>query len=145
MKALLNRIQASQASSAGWGLAILRIALGVVFFREGAQKFFGWFGGGGWASTCAYFTQLGIPFPEFNAFLVGGTEFFGGIALVTGLLTRLAAIPLAVTMVVAIVSAHLEGGWSYPLINLAGFLALIQAGAGPVSVDRMMSSKGARL
>lgn len=122
-----------------YGVAILRLTLGILFFREGAMKLFGWFGGGGWAATCAYFAQLGIPFPEFNAWLVAGTEFFGGIALVLGLLTRLAAIPIGIVMITAILTAHLDGGWAYPLVILVSCLALIEQGAGALSADQFLT------
>lgn len=103
------------------------------------MKFFGWFGGGGWTATCAYFASLGIPFPEFNAWLVAATEFFGGMAFLLGFFSRLAALPTLVTMIVAIVSAHLLGGWSYPLLILACCLLLIQTGSDQFSLDRFMS------
>ncbi len=135
---MIRKIQSTQA---GWGVALLRITLGVVFFREGAMKLFGWFGGGGFASTCAYFRQLGIPFPEFNAVWVGSVELVGGAALLAGFLTRLAAVPIAATMGVAITTAHLAGGWSYPALIIASCAALLQAGSGPLSVDAALSKK----
>lgn len=123
----------------GVTVTLVRLVLGVIFFREGSMKFFGWFGGGGWAATCAYFAGLGISFPEFNAWLVAATEFFGGICFLLGFASRLAAIPVGTTMVVAIVSAHLQGGWSYPLLILASCFLLIEAGSGKFSLDRWMS------
>ncbi len=135
---LFKRIQRTEA---GWGVTLVRWVLGMIFFREGSMKFFGWFGGGGWAATCAYFSSLGIPFPELNAWLVAATEFFGGIAFLLGFLSRLAAIPVGATMLVAILTAHLKGGWSYPLLILAGCLLMIQAGSGPFSLDRRMAGK----
>ena len=128
-------------TDAGYGISVLRFILGIIFFREGAMKLFGWFGGGGWASTCSFFAELGIPFPELNAWLVGSTELFGGMALVLGLLTRLASIPIAITMAVAIVSAHVDGGWSYPLVVLVSCLALIEQGSGVLSLDRLLIRK----
>lgn len=138
MQNLFRRIQKTEA---GWGVTLVRLVLGMIFFREGSMKFFGWFGGGGWAATCAFFSNLGIPFPELNAWLVAATEFFGGIAFLLGFLGRLAAIPVGVTMVVAILTAHLEGGWNYPFLILACCLLLVQAGSGPLSLDRWMTSK----
>ena len=133
---LIRKIQKTEA---GWGGTGVRLVLGVIFFREGSMKFFGWFGGGGWASTCAYFSSLGIPFPELNAWLVAATEFFGGVSFLMGFFTRLAAIPVGITMVVAVISAHLQGGWSYPLLILACCFLLIQAGSGRLSLDRFLS------
>ena len=132
-------IRMIQKTEAGWGVTAVRLVLGVIFFREGAMKFFGWFGGGGWGATCAYFASLGIPFPELNAWLVAATEFFGGVSFLLGFFTRLAAIPISITMVIAILSAHLQGGWSYPLLILASCFLLIQAGSGRFSLDRFMS------
>ena len=132
-------IRKIQKTDGGIGITLVRLVLGVIFFREGSMKFFGWFGGGGWAATCAYFASLGIPFPEFNAWLVAATEFFGGMSFLLGLFARLAAIPISVTMGVAIISAHLQGGWSYPLLILASCFLLIQAGSGRFSLDRLMS------
>lgn len=134
-----------QSTRAGWGVTLLRIVLGVIFFREGAAKLFGWFGGGGFSGTCAFFAQLGIPFPELNTFLVGWTEFLGGIALLLGFLTRLAAIPIALTMVVAILTAHRDGGWSYPLLIIATSAALLQTGSGLLSLDRILARPGGPL
>lgn len=61
--------------------------------------------------TASWFDYLGMPFPEVLAYLAGGTEFFGGILLLVGLATRLVAIPLMVTMLVAAITAHWENGW----------------------------------
>lgn len=135
-----DTIRKIQSTSAGWGVLGIRLVLGIIFFREGSMKFFGWFGGGGWTATCAYFAGLGIPFPEFNAWLVAATEFFGGLAFLLGFFSRLAAVPVGVTMVIAIVSAHLQGGWSYPLLILACCGLVIQAGSGRFSLDRLMSA-----
>lgn len=133
---MLKKIQQTQA---GWGMAILRIVLGVIFIREGSGKLLGWFGQGGFAVACQYFTELGIPFPVFNTFLVSSTEFFAGLALFVGFLTRLAVIPLSITMVVAIFTAHLGSGWSYPVLIMAVCAALLQTGSGPLSLDKGMT------
>lgn len=129
-----------QTTQAGWGIAVLRIVLGYIFIREGSGKLLGWFGGGGFAAACQYFTELGIPFPVLNTFLVSSVEFFGGVALFVGFLTRLAAIPLAIAMVAAIFTAHIGGGWSYPVLIIAVCVALFHNGAGPFSLDKALSS-----
>lgn len=85
-----NFLKRIRETHAGFGVTLVRLVLGAIFFREGSMKFFGWFGGGGWASTCAYFAKLGIPFPEFNAWLVATAEFFGGTLFLLGFLSRLA-------------------------------------------------------
>jgi len=133
---LLKKIANTQA---GWGVLALRLALGVIFLMEGTGKLYGWFGGGGWESTCAYFQRLGIPFPELNAFFVGYTEFLGGLAFIGGLLVRPAALGIGATMVVAITSAHLGGGWHYPTTVLAACIALMFFGAGNLSLDKKLS------
>ena len=126
-------------TNVGWGVLALRLALGVIFVMEGTGKLYGWFGGGGWIATCDYFRQLGIPFPEVNAFFVGYTEFLGGLAFLVGLLVRLAALGIGATMIVAIVTAHLEGGWHYPVPILATCITLLFLGAGNLSLDKRIS------
>lgn len=127
------------ATRAGWGVAVLRLALGIIFFREGSGKLLGWFGGSGFAGTCAYFRQLGIPFPEINAWFVATVEFLGGLAFLLGFMSRAAAVPIAATMAVAVLTAHRQEGWSYPVLILASCAALFQAGSGPLSIDRRLS------
>ena len=81
-------------------LTVLRLALGVVFFAHGAQKMLGWFGGPGFSGAMKGFTEyLHIPAPL--AFLAIAAEFFGGLALIAGLLGRVAAAGIAVNMIVA--------------------------------------------
>lgn len=139
MNGILSLCKKIISSDAHWSVSLLRAVLGFIFFKEGAGKLFGWFGGGGWAATCAYFDTLGIPFPEFNAFLVAGTEFFGGIALFFGILTRLAAIPIGITMIVAILTAHREGGYNYPMLILSSCLLLVAVGGGRFSLDQLFN------
>src|SRR5215467_160155 len=91
-------------------LAVLRVVLGVVFFAHGAQKALGWFGGPGWDATVAGFTgHMGIPAPF--AVLAICAEFLGGIGLVLGFLTRVAAFGIAVNMCVAIAMVHGPNGF----------------------------------
>jgi putative oxidoreductase len=126
---------------------LLRFVLGFVFVAHGAQKLFGWFGGGGIDGTAAFFKSIGIPAEHVFAVLVGLTEFFGGLLILTGLLTVAASLALIVDMAVAIATlkhAHgffvdppsPDGGWEYNfvLIGLLGALTLI--GAGRWSIDR---------
>jgi putative oxidoreductase len=124
---------------------LMRGVLGVVFVAHGAQKLFGWFGGGGIDGTAGFFTSINIPAPRFFAVVAGLTEFFGGLLLVVGLLTVAAALALIVDMVLAIATfTHShgffvespDGGWEldFVLIGLLGALALI--GAGTWSIDR---------
>ncbi|WP_240466701.1 DoxX family protein [Streptomyces sp. S5] len=73
------------------GLLLLRIAVGAIMAAHGAQKLFGWFGGGGIDGTAQFFTSVGYPAGEAMATVAALTETFGGLALILGLLTPLAA------------------------------------------------------
>src|SRR3981189_1086518 len=95
---MIRRLFATDDTTA---TAILRLVLGVVFFAHGAQKMLGWFGGFGFSGTMGFFTgTLHIPPPL--SFLAIAAEFFGGIGLILGFLTRIAAFGIAATMLVAI-------------------------------------------
>ena len=131
--------------------AILRLVLGVVFFAHGAQKMLGWFGGYGFSGTMGFFTgTMHIPAPL--AFLAIAAEFFGGLGLILGFLTRIAAFGITVNMVVAIATVHSGFGffmnWSgtqkgegieYHLLVLAMTVVLMVRGAGAFSVDRAIA------
>ena len=128
--------------------AILRLMLGVVFFAHGAQKLLGWFGGPGFSGSMGLFTgYLHIPAPL--AFLAIAAEFFGGLGLILGFLTRIAAFGIAMNMVVAIAMVHSSfgffmnwtgtqkgEGFEYHLLVLAITAFLMIRGAGAFSVDR---------
>jgi putative oxidoreductase len=132
--------------------SILRIVLGIVFFAHGAQKMLGWFGGYGFSGTMGFFTnQLHIP--AAFAFLAICAEFFGGLGLLAGLLTRIAAFGIAVNMAVAILMVHSHfgffanwggtqkgEGYEYHLLVLGITVFLMIRGAGGASVDRAISS-----
>ena len=104
---LLNTILTSKAGTAA---LILRVPVGLILMAHGAQKLFGWFGGNGLAGTAGWLSSIGIEPGYLMAILAGGAEFFGGIALVLGLLTRPAALVAAFTMLVAIFSVHINNG-----------------------------------
>jgi putative oxidoreductase len=126
---------------------ILRLVLGVVFFAHGAQKLLGWFGGPGFSGTMGMFTgYLHIPAPL--AFLAIAAEFFGGLGLILGFLTRIAAFGIAVNMLVAIAMVHRSfgffmnwtgtqkgEGFEYHLLVLAITGYLMIRGAGALWVD----------
>ena len=136
--------------------AILRLVLGIVFFAHGAQKMLGWFGGFGFSGTMGLFTgMMHIPAPL--AFLAIAAEFFGGLGLIVGFLTRVAAFGIAANMVVAIAAVHgpfgffmnwtgtQKGeGFEYHLLVLAMTAFLMIRGAGALSVDRAISTGWAR-
>src|SRR5580698_9225309 len=97
------------ATDNDFATAIVRLVLGVIFFAHGAQKMLGWFGGYGFTGTMGFFTGvMHIPAPF--AFLAIAAEFFGGLGLILGFLTRIAAFGIAVNMVVAVVMVHSSNG-----------------------------------
>ena len=90
--------------------ATVRLALGVVFFAHGAQKLLGWFGGYGFTGTMGFFTGV-MHIPAIFAFLAIAAEFFGGLGLIFGFLTRIAAIGVLSNMIVAIALVHSQFGF----------------------------------
>ena len=86
------------------GLAALRLAVATIFIRHGAQKLFVF----GFAGVTGAFTHMGVPFPGLMGPLIGLLEFFGGLALVIGLLTRLVALGLVFDMLGAILLVQLK-------------------------------------
>jgi putative oxidoreductase len=144
------------STNADWTLTIIRIILGVVFFAHGAQKLLGWFGGPGLKETMRTMHDLlGLPRPL--AFLAIATEFFGGVGLIVGLLGRVAAVGIGVTMLSAIVMVHGRNGlfmdwfgarkgqgYEYHLLAVALVVVLAAKGSGAMSLDRLvLSSMGA--
>lgn len=134
-------------------LLTLRLILGGVFFIHGAQKALGWFGGHGLSGTLDAFTT-GMGLPLLVAVLVVAAEFLGGIGLIVGFLTRIAAAGIFAVMVGAIAMVHLKYGffmnWSgkqggegfeYHLLAIAITLALVLGGGGMASIDRWLSRK----
>jgi putative oxidoreductase len=138
------------STSGDLSLTILRVVLGVVFFAHGAQKMLGWFGGYGFHGTMGFFEHMGMPAPV--ALLVICTEFFGGLGLIVGLFTRIAALGIAVEMIGAIFMVHLPNGFfmnwfgnqkgegfEYHLLAIAMGAALLLRGAGAFSLDHTLS------
>jgi putative oxidoreductase len=127
------------------GIAILRIVTGLVFTVHGAQKLFVY----GFAGVTGAFTKMGIPMPGLMGPFISLLEFFGGLALIIGLLTRLAALGLAFEMLGAILLVHLAGGffmpagYEYAFSLLAAMICLVLAGPGSLSVDSMIASRRA--
>ncbi len=133
------------ATDAGFSTLALRIPAGITFAAHGAQKLFGWFGGYGLEGTGQWMASIGIEPGYLMALLAGSAEFFGGIALILGLLTRPAAVVLAFTMLVAIFSVHIgnglfmaNNGYEFGLALLAISVSLAFSGAGRVSLDRSL-------
>ncbi|MDA8229433.1 MAG: DoxX family membrane protein [Desulfitobacterium hafniense] len=126
---------------------ILRLAIGIIFLAHGSQKLLGWFGGYGWSGTMGFLTGT-LHIPSVLAGLVILIEFFGGLAIIFGFLTRLAALGIAGTMVGAAATVHLakgffleNGGVEYVFILLAVSVYLMIKGSGAFSVDALISRK----
>ncbi|AUB74613.1 DoxX family protein [Pseudomonas sp. Lz4W] len=135
-------IQTVLGTRAGYGLTVLRIFVGIIFAAHGSQKLFGWFGGGGLAGTAQWMESIGLTPGTLMALLSGGTEFFGGLALIVGLLARPAALGLSFTLLVAIFSVHIHNGlfmanngYEFALALLGGTVAVLLEGAGKLSID----------
>ncbi len=137
-------------------MSIVRLVLGVVFIAHGAQKMLGWFGGYGFSATMGAFTkQMGIP--AIFAFLAIAAEFFGGLGLMLGLLSRIAAFGIAVEMAVAVALVHRHfgffinwtgtqkgEGFEFHLLAIAMAFAILVKGAGAFSLDRVIYQRLAR-
>jgi putative oxidoreductase len=127
------------------GLALLRIIAGSVFLAHGAQKLFVF----GLAGVTGAFTQMGAPLPAITGPLVACLEFFGGIALIIGLLTRLVGLGLSMDMLGAIFIVHLAGGFFVPkgvefvLMLFAAGATLALTGGGAYSVDAALARRRA--
>lgn len=145
MKALLNTLT---RTTPGLDTLPLRLGVGVIFAAHGAQKLFGWFGGYGLEGTAGWMASIGLEPGMLMAAMAGGAEFFGGLLLVLGLLVRPAALVLATTMIVAIVSVHLQNGlflsnngYEFGLALLVVSLGLVFRGAGSLSADRLLQTR----
>jgi putative oxidoreductase len=143
-------VQRVLATRTGWGTLALRIPVGIIFAAHGAQKLFGWFGGYGLEGTGQWMASIGLAPGYLMALLAGATEFFGGLALIVGLLVRPASAALAFAMVVAIFSAHIDkglfvanNGYEFALALLAVTVSLVFTGAGRASLDRTLSQRPA--
>ena len=159
MKELIHRIVRTEGPPA---VVLVRFAVGWIFLSEGIQKFL-------YADALGVgrMAKIGIPWPDIMGPFIGSVEIICGILMLLGLLTRLAAVPLALTMVVALVSTKLpillgHGFWGFGLRNLpsygfwrmahesrtdlamllgASFLFVV--GAGRLSLDAIVTRKTA--
>lgn len=136
------------SSQAGLAALVLRVPVGLVLAAHGAQKLFGWFGGYGLEGTGQWMASIGLEPGYLMALLAGSAEFFGGLALALGLLTRPAALVSAFTMLIAIFSVHFQNGlfmanngYEYALTLFVVSIALAIQGAGSFSVDNAIAGK----
>ncbi len=124
------------------GILILRLVLGLTFMGHGSQKLFGWFGGGGMAGTTAMMEKMRLRAAGLWALVAALCEFIGGLLLALGFLNPLGSLGIIASMLVAISQVHwprgfwnTQGGFEFPLINLAAALALALTGPGLYSLD----------
>ena len=143
-------LQRLLATGSGWGPLALRIPIGIIFAAHGAQKLFGTFGGYGLEGTGQFMASLGLTPGYLMALLAGSAEFFGGLALLFGVLVRPAAAALAFAMLVAIFAAHIDkglfmanNGYEFGLALLAASVSLLISGAGKLSVDAALATRAA--
>ncbi len=127
------------------GLLIIRLVIGVLFVGHGAQKLFGSFGGHGLKGTGGWFESIGMKPGVTMALFAGLAELIGGILFTLGLLTPLAGIMIAGTMVMAIVKVHgpnglwaTSNGYEYNLTLLAVAIGIALIGPGQYALDSFL-------
>jgi len=136
------------STDAGFSALALRLPIAIIFIAHGAQKLFGWFGGYGLEGTGQWMASIGLEPGYAMALLAGSAEFFGGLALLVGLLVRPAALMLSLTMIVAIFSVHFanglfmtDNGYEFGLALLAASASLMFSGAGKLSLDNLVAKR----
>ncbi len=134
------------AKGSDWAGLPLRLALAAVFIAHGGQKLFGVFGGPGLQATIQSFDHMGFHPGVFWGTLVALVEFFGGVCLLVGFLTRWAALLLAVNMAVTVLKVHWTGGfflprgYEYPLTLCLAAIAIVLVGPGKASLDHALKT-----
>ncbi len=131
---------------------LARVALGIVIFPHGAQKVLGWFGGPGIDGALGFYTSMGVP--AFLGWMAMTIELVGGIALIVGILGRIAAFAVALNMVVAVIQMHwmvgffmnwdgqLRGeGFEFHILAVTLALIVIIRGSGALSLDRVITTR----
>lgn len=133
-----------------WTPIVLRLILGLVVFPHGAQKLLGWFGGYGFSGSMNYFTDT-VSLPWIIGFLVIILEFFGAIALIAGIATRIISVLyIAIAIGIIFTSSIQHGffmnwfgnqggeGYEYFLLWIGMAVALVISGGGKYSVDKLL-------
>ena len=149
MKTTFNK-QSIFGTNESYAPLLLRVAAGIVMLVHGSQKVLGTFGGYGFTGTMNFFTET-MHLPWLIAFLVIVIEFFGAIALILGLTTRLAAFGITVVALGIVITSHLQYGFfmnwygvqkgegiEYFILYIAISTSLIITGGGKFSVDRLI-------
>ena len=138
--------------TASVGLLLIRLVLATVLLFHGSQKLFGLFGGPGMEGWTQYLSSMqgafgqSVPYPEVSAWLSACTEFIGGILILAGFLTRLAAIALVINFGAAVFFVHYVNfaisaeptGMEYALTLAVVFLGLVFVGPGRISIDNAL-------
>ena len=142
---MINRILETNTGLSG---LILRAPIGLILAAHGAQKLFAWFGGYGLEGTGQWMASIGLTPGYLMALMAGSAEFFGGLALLLGLLTRPAAVVSAFAMLVAIFTVHIDNGlfvsnngYEYALTLFVLLIAVAAQGAGRLSIDHYIFKK----
>jgi len=130
-------------AASGWGLFILRLAMGSVFIAHGAQKLFGAFGGPGLSGVGKMMAGMGLKPAMAWALALALVEFVGGLFLILGFLTQIAASLIAVVMAAALLTVHLKNGFflksngfEFVLVLLAAAIALATLGPGNFAIKK---------
>lgn len=137
-------------SSQDIGILALRLTVGLLLAAHGAQKLFGWFGGGGLDGTAAFLGQVGYSPAKLFAVITGVTELGGGLLFAAGLATPLAAAAVLGTMVNAVAVLGPAGLWApqgyeYPLVVAVLGGAVAFTGSGFLSVDSLLADRSSWL
>ena len=139
-----------------WALLPLRLIIGFGFMAHGYAKL-----SAGPQKFAGMLQTIGVPAPSLAAWMTALVEFFGGLAVMAGAFIPIVSIPLAIVMLVALFTIHLPFGFSsiklmgitesgpqfgtpgyeVNLLYLAGLLTLVLGGAGPLSIDNMLTHR----
>lgn len=127
---------------------LMRIVIGGFLIPHGMQKLFGLFGGAGMEGVIAGFTKMGLEPAPLLAYMAGCTEFFGGILIVLGLFTRVAAAGAFILLITAASHVHYangffagKGGYEYALLWAVMAFYVFIKGGGHCSLDRKIGKE----